>query len=114
DIRGRSLYRRVEGLTFAQSADSWIRMFELRQIAAAAEHGRGVSVPICLGHHGPHELAHLAERTEVPVDEFLRFVGGDAEPLRQPEPVHAVGEPEVDRLRALAKVPGNLVDVEPP
>jgi hypothetical protein len=114
DVRGGALDDAVDREPLAELARLPVARADLGHLAAAPEQRRDVAVLLGLRDRVLDEPRHGREALEVAVDELLRLLLRDPQPVREPVGGEAVDDPEVDHLGLRAHADGDVgvVDAE--
>ena len=99
DVGGGALDDGVDREPLAEAAHLPVAGADLRDLAAAAEQRRHVAVLLGLRDRVLHELRDGGEALQVAVDELLRLLLRDLQPVGEAVGAEAVDDPVVDHLR---------------
>ena len=103
DVRGCALDGGVHGRPAAKLPNDVAGGSQFRQIAPPPQQGFRVAPLLAQPHRFVHEALHAGILGEVPGNELLGLLLGDAGVSRQPKTADAVNQPEVHRLGPAAQ-----------
>ena len=98
EVGGGALNGRIHGNALAGCLHHFVLGVQLRDIAAASQHGADVAAFLRIFHHSLQKGGNLREGAEVVLDILLRLRLGHMDVLGEGECPHAVENTEIDSL----------------